>query len=936
MSWFGWIERWFCRRRLQMRLGTRTHPPAEAVNRLSASLEAEAPTSSRYTRDFAVVAISSLSDASTSMQCTRRDSRSDSRDRRIRAVRTRLCAAEMRSRLQLLSRPRASEGARARNRAPNRAPNPASNQTPYRASHRTRDRLQPGRTTRTVFNVASRACDHANHDGHNLRGRFASRHRCKPHIFTARRSSRHPVDGSHFGQSQFPQSAFDPSPSRARRIGRTPFDHAFDAPASLTRLSPNRGLPNRGLPNRGLRDRGLQTQVSKAPVSKAPVSKAQGLKAQGLTMQGLKVQGLTMQGLKVQGLKVQSCPGLQSRVRRPKFAFLAMPRGMIWLVTLSMIWFVQTSQGTVWGAVHVPSPQGLPGVILHATPHETQVGGSVQRLERLAEQLARGAVDSLTVAAWIGGISPVLSIDPELAEEIDAATALELLLHGHRARPRATWLALRQARAHDALAEPDWKNQRDSLRPIDLPILNHQTHPPKLADTARIGALRYPWSDSDLERACALLVREALLTRIGTDARLPIGAVRDFLVAYPLPLSNPGSDPELHRRVKRLEDSGRLTLSTREHARKLIGEFEMLRTCAESWRLRHERMMLHVAALADGDEARALVDVAMHESLTRAGWPPPAPRTLTGRLSQAAEPPDPVLASIRKARSEGSPCQLLVEALLSLRPIEVERIDSIVISADSRLRVAWSRAVLSARTIDSWHRAIDSSGKLKSPETRRPRGSGSRSSNLRRFRHQSSPSLLTRSRLTPSPSSQPRSSRSPPPCSPATHSRPPQSRSTWSLLTRLWLTPSPSSQPRSSRSPPTCSLATHSQPSQSRSTWSLLTRLWLTPSPSSQPRSSRSRPPCSPATHSRPPQSRSTWSLLTWLWLKQLRPTHPRPTWSHASQSRQMWWTGSCREGRVWDHPLRSPDRPHGISRPPRHGHGALRFRRCRDPTAVT
>lgn len=845
MYWFGWIERWFCRRRLQMRLGTRTHPPAEAVNRLSASLEAEAPTSSRYTRDFAVVAISSLSDASTSMQCTRRDSRSDSRDRRIRAVRTRLCAAEMRSRLQLLSRPRASEGARARNRAPNRAsnraPNPASNQTPYRASHRTRDRLQPGRTTRTRFNVASRACDHANHDGHNLGGRFASRHRCKPHVFTARRSSRHPVDGSHFGQSQFPRSAFDPSPSRTRRIGRTPFDHAFDAPASLTRLSPNRGLPNRGLPNRG-----LPTQVSKAPVSKAPVSKAQGLKAQGLTMQGLKVQGL----------KVQSCPGLQSRVRRSGFTFLAMPRGMIWLVTLSMIWFVQTSQGTVWGAVHVPSPQGLPGVILHATPHETQVGGSVQRLERLAEQLARGAVDSLTVAAWIGGISPVLSIDPELAEEIDAATALELLLHGHRARPRATWLALRQARAHDALAEPDWKNQRDSLRPIDLPILNHQTHPPKLADTARIGALRYPWSDSDLERACALLVREALLTRIGTDARLPVGAVRDFLVAYPLPLSNPGSDPELHRRVKRLEDSGRLTLSTREHARKLIGEFELLRTCAESWRLRHERMMLHVAALADGDEARALVDVAMRESLTRAGWPPPAPRTLTGRLSQAAEPPDPVLASIRKARSEGSPCQLLVEALLSLRPIEVERIDSIVISADSRLRVAWSRAVLSARTIDSWHRAIDSSGKLKSPETRRPRGSGSRSSNLRRFTHQSSPSLLTRSRLTPSPSSQPRSSRSPPPCSPATHSRPPQSRSTWSLLTRLWLT--------------------------------------------------------------------------------QLRPAPPRPTWSHASQSRQMWWTGSGREGRVWDHPLRSPDRPHGISRPPRHGHGALRFRRCRDPTAVT
>ena len=862
MSWFGWIERWFCRRRLQMRLGTRTHPPAEAVNRLSASLEAEAPTSSRYTRDFAVVAISSLSDASTSMQCTRRDTRSDLRDRRIRAVRARLCAAEMRSRLELLCRPRASEGARARNRAPNRA----SNHTPYRASHRTRDRLQPGHTTRTRFNVVSRACDHANHDGHNLGGRFASRNRCKPHVFTPHRSSRHPVDRSHFGQSQFPWSALDPSPSRARRIGRTPFNHAFDAHASLTRPSQNRGLQNRGL-----RDRGLQTQVSKAPV-------------------------LKVQGLKAQGLKAQSCPGLQSRVRRPKFAFLAMPRGMIWLVTLFMIWFMQPSQGTVWGAVHVPSSQGLPGVILHATPHETQVGGSVQRLERLAEQLARGAVDSLTVAAWIGGISPVLSIDPELAEEIDAATALEMLLHGHRARPRATWLALRQARAHDALAEPDWKNQRDSLRPIDVPILNHQTHPPKLADTPRIGALRYPWSDSDLERACALLVREALLTRIGTDARLPVGAVRDFLVAYPLPLSNPGSDPELHRRVKRLEDSGRLTLSTREHARKLIGEFELLRTCAESWRLRHERMMLHVAALADGDEARALVDVAMRESLTRAGWPPPAPRTLTGRLSQAAEPPDPVLASIRKARSEGSPCQLLVEALLSLRPIEVERIDSIVISADSRLRVAWSRAVLSARTIDSWHRAIDSSGKLKSPETRRPRGSGSRSSNLRRFRHQSSPSLLTRSRLTPSPSSQPRSSRSPPPCSPATHSRPPQSRSTWSLLTRLWLTQSRSSQPRSSRSPPTCSPTTHSQPSQSRSTWSLLTRLWLT----------------------------------------QLRPTHPRPTWSHATQSRQMWSTRSGREGRVRDHPLRSPDRPDGISRPPRHGHGALRFRRCRDPTAVT
>ena len=309
--------------------------------------------------------------------------------------------------------------------------------------------------------------------------------------------------------------------------------------------------------------------------------------------------------------------------------------------------------------------------------------GGAKRVESLAERLASDAAANLAEAAWIGAVSPVLSIPPTLAEEIDERLALEILLHGHRERPRAVWLALRHG------YEPGLAGDiRATTR------------------ARRDCASNYPWSDEELERACALLVREALLSRLAATARLPAEAVRDFLARAPVPLPSPGIDPELQRRARRFELSGRLAPSSHSDARRFIEEFERRHKVAEVWRVRYERMMLEVAALADAEEGRALVELAMREGLTRAGWPPQPPRTPTGRISQSASPEDPVLVAVRRARASGSECTLLHEALDALRPVSIERVDAIVISADARVRVGRSNATLSPRAIDAWRREL--------------------------------------------------------------------------------------------------------------------------------------------------------------------------------------------------------------------------------------
>ena len=309
--------------------------------------------------------------------------------------------------------------------------------------------------------------------------------------------------------------------------------------------------------------------------------------------------------------------------------------------------------------------------------------GGAKRVEALAERLAGDAAANLAEAAWIGAVSPVLSIPPTLAEEIDERLALEILLHGHRERPRAVWLALRHGH------EPSFAG--------DI----HAT-----TRARRDCASSNPWSDEELERACALLVREALLSRLAATARLPAEAVRDFLARAPLPLPSPGIDLEVQRKVRRFEVSGRLAPSAHAEARRFIEEFERRHEVADVWRVRYERMMLEVAALADAEEGRALVELAMREGLARAGWPPQPPRTPTGRISQSASPEDPVLVAVRRARASGSDCTLLREALDALRPVSIERVDAIVISADARVRVGRSNATLSPRAIDAWRREL--------------------------------------------------------------------------------------------------------------------------------------------------------------------------------------------------------------------------------------
>jgi hypothetical protein len=363
--------------------------------------------------------------------------------------------------------------------------------------------------------------------------------------------------------------------------------------------------------------------------------------------------------------------------------------------------------------------------------HEPTVGGT-KRIEALADALAAHAATNLAEAVWLGSVSPVLSIAPALGEEIDERLALEILLQGHRERPRAVWLALRQG--HDPRRG---REGRDSGR---IP------HARAEGD---------PWSDEDLEHACAILVREALLARVAANVRLPAEAVRDFLARAPNPLPNPGIEAHMQRRARRLEVSGRLAPSVHAEARGFIEDFERRQAVAEGWRARYERMMLEVQTRAEGDEARALVELALRVGLARAGWPPQPARTMTGRISQAANREDPVLVAVRRARGSGSDCTLLRDALDALRPISVERIDAIVISADARVRVGRSNATLAAQAIDSWRREVSmarasarGTRRRRAAPTERPRSSGRSADEAQRIRRTTTAETKPMRRLT--------------------------------------------------------------------------------------------------------------------------------------------------------------------------------------------
>jgi len=387
--------------------------------------------------------------------------------------------------------------------------------------------------------------------------------------------------------------------------------------------------------------------------------------------------------------------------------------GVLCVVTCVVVSITQPVSAMVRGIALCKSHRNVaPWEIAHSSSARRAVESDAALRVRMAELTSQAAA-ALRIASWTDGIAP--TIDAPL--ELERREILAALVSDVPPPPRGAWAVLRAGR------DPTGDTQHGS---------NNESDGASVADRARSTATKLRSAslsrDEDLDRACALLVKHALVKALactvaaqaedglGPAGPLPADIVRRIADSLPLPPDHPGSDPARQRTLKRLERTrvgARLPKSIEAEARNAETDFREAHAVARAWLARLDVIHGMLARMADV-EGVAVIRVSRAIRLASAGWDPEIASTMDARplgddgatpLTGTERPFDRVLAEIRTARNKGFACVALAESLQAARVVDVEVVESVAADGDGVLQLGRRRVRVTGERLDDWRRA---------------------------------------------------------------------------------------------------------------------------------------------------------------------------------------------------------------------------------------
>ena len=371
-----------------------------------------------------------------------------------------------------------------------------------------------------------------------------------------------------------------------------------------------------------------------------------------------------------------------------------------------------TPSAMLHGTTPATTQFGSHVMLSHGSSVRRSVGMDAALRVRLTE-LTSQAVEALRIASWADGVAPTIEAPLDLVR----SELLVALANDVPRPPRGAWAVLRAGREPIGGVPPSSNRGDDDTQRIE--------RSGKAAPALRSASLS---RDDDLDRACALLVKHALMHALartiaaqaedglGPAGPLPADIVRRIVEALPLPPNHPGSDPARHRLLKRLERQRvgtRLPKSIEVEVREAEADFREAHAVARAWLARLDVVHGMLARMADV-EGVAVVRVSRAIRLASAGWDPETASTMDARplsddgatpLTGTERPIDRVLADIRAARNRGFACGALAESLQAARVVDVEVMESVAADGDGTLQLGRRRVRVTGERLDDWRRA---------------------------------------------------------------------------------------------------------------------------------------------------------------------------------------------------------------------------------------